>query len=223
LGIPEGPIGSVVGATLGLLAFMLAFTFGITASRFDTRKQLLLDEVNAIERAFLQTDFLVEPYRTELRKLFREYVDIRTVIDKEPERLGEVLTKSEEIHDELWSRSVEAVANTPNTDITSVYIESLNESINFHTKRVVVGTMYRIPTIIWYTLIFVSVFTMSGVGFHIGITGGRSLLISFLLALTFSAVIYLIADLDRYSEGAIKVSQAPMIELQERIDAAVPR
>ena len=62
----DAPIGSVVGATLGLLAFMLAFTFGISASRFDMRKQLLLDEVNAIGTEFLRTDFLVEP---SVRKL----------------------------------------------------------------------------------------------------------------------------------------------------------
>ena len=39
---PEGPLGSLVGAVLGLLAFILAFTFGMTASRFDARKQLVL-------------------------------------------------------------------------------------------------------------------------------------------------------------------------------------
>lgn len=109
-----GPIGSIVGATLGLLAFMLAFTFGISASRFDTRKQLLLDEVNAIGTSFLRTDFLVEPYRTEIRKLFGDYVDIRAAWLSKPGRLQELLIESEEIQDKLWYRAVEAVAKTPN-------------------------------------------------------------------------------------------------------------
>jgi putative Mn2+ efflux pump MntP len=38
--------GSIVAASLGLLAFMLAFTFGIASNRYDTRKQLVLKEVN---------------------------------------------------------------------------------------------------------------------------------------------------------------------------------
>jgi hypothetical protein len=38
----ETPVGSIVGATLGLLAFMMAFTFGMAASRYDTRKHLVL-------------------------------------------------------------------------------------------------------------------------------------------------------------------------------------
>jgi hypothetical protein len=64
---------------------------------------------------------------------------------------------------------------------------------------------------------------MGAVGYQFGITGGRSLVISVLLALTFSAVICLIADIDRSLGGAIRVSQLPMIELQKKIDAAVPR
>jgi hypothetical protein len=219
----EGPVGSIVGATLGLLAFMLAFTFGLTANRFDTRKEILLDEVNAIGTAFLRTDFLVEPYRTQIRRLFRDYVDLRTAWIKEPEMLKEMIAESEAVQDNIWSLSVEGVAKTPNQEITSSYIESLNEVIDFHTKRVTVALMYRIPTVIWYALIFVTVLAMGAVGYQFGITGSRNLIISVLLALTFSAVIYLIADIDRSLGGAIRVSQQPMIELQKKIDAAVPR
>ena len=46
----EAPVGTMVGATLGLLAFILAFTFGWASSRFDNRRQLLLDEANASGR-----------------------------------------------------------------------------------------------------------------------------------------------------------------------------
>ena len=59
----EGPICTVVSATLGLLAFILAFTFGITASRFDTRRQLLLEEVTAIETTALRAELIPEPHR----------------------------------------------------------------------------------------------------------------------------------------------------------------
>jgi hypothetical protein len=218
----EGPIGSVVGATLGLLAFMLAFTFGLTANRYDTRKEILLDEVNAIGTAFLRTDFLVEPYRTQIRGLFRDYVDLRTSWIKEPERIQDMIAESEVIQDKIWSLSVEAVAKTPNQEITSSYIESLNEVIDLHTKRVVVALMYRIPTLIWYALIFVTVLAMGAVGYQFGFTGGRSIFITIILALTFSAVIYLIADIDRSLGGAIKISQQPMVELQKKIDAAFP-
>ena len=55
----EAPLGTMVGATLGLLAFILAFTFGLAASRFDNRRQLLLDEANAIATAKTARDLRV--------------------------------------------------------------------------------------------------------------------------------------------------------------------
>src|SRR4026207_1784346 len=75
-GEKEAPVGAMVGATLGLLAFMLAFTFGMAASRFDTRKQLVLDEANAIGTTYLRTAMLPER-RDEIRALLRSYVDAR--------------------------------------------------------------------------------------------------------------------------------------------------
>ena len=40
----KAPIGAAVGSTLGLLAFLLAFTFGMAAARFDNRKQMVLQQ-----------------------------------------------------------------------------------------------------------------------------------------------------------------------------------
>ena len=34
----DGPLNTIVGANLALLAFILAFTFGLTTTRFDARK-----------------------------------------------------------------------------------------------------------------------------------------------------------------------------------------
>jgi hypothetical protein len=50
----EAPVGTMIGATLGLLAFILAFTFGLAAARFDARRQVLLDEANAIGTTYLR-------------------------------------------------------------------------------------------------------------------------------------------------------------------------
>lgn len=37
------PVGSLVGALFALLVFLLALTYSTTSSRFEERKQLLLD------------------------------------------------------------------------------------------------------------------------------------------------------------------------------------
>ena len=66
-----------MGSTLGLLAFMLAFTFGMSGSRFDARKQLVLDEASAVLRTYQRAQLLPEARRGTCRRLLEEYVDLR--------------------------------------------------------------------------------------------------------------------------------------------------
>src|SRR5205085_8803080 len=72
----DTPLDEMVVATLGLLAFLLAFTFGLAATRYDTRRQLLLDEANAAGTTYLRAAMLPEG-GAEIRSLLRQYVDIR--------------------------------------------------------------------------------------------------------------------------------------------------
>lgn len=73
----EGPVGAVVGAIMALLAFMLAFTFSLAATRFDERRQLVLQDANAIRTAYLRAQTLPEPERSEVPKLLRDYLNTR--------------------------------------------------------------------------------------------------------------------------------------------------
>jgi len=45
-----------------------------------------------------------------------------------------------------------------------------------------------------------------------------SVLVSVIMAITFSTVILLITDLDRPNQGHIVVSQKPMVELQQKLN-----
>ncbi|MCB0040839.1 MAG: hypothetical protein KDE23_14215, partial [Caldilinea sp.] len=54
----ESGVGALAGATLGLLAFLLALTMSMAVGRFDTRRQLVVEEANAIGTTFLRADYL---------------------------------------------------------------------------------------------------------------------------------------------------------------------
>ena len=216
----DAPIGSVIGGTLGLLAFLLAFTFGMAATRFDTRRELLLNEVNAIGTCYLRAGLVPDYERVETRKLLREYVHLRAEAVKQPQSLPQVLARSEALHDELWSQALLVAKKDSNSEMHALFVDSLNEVIDFHTKRVVVA-QYHIPDVIWLALYGVSMLSMTGVGYQFGRAGSRDVLLSFCLALAFSIVIALIADLDRVEEGTLQVSQQPMIELDRKLEAAI--
>ena len=211
----DAAAGSMVGATFGLLAFMLAFTFGFTASRYETRRALIVDEANAVQTAYLRADFLAEPYRTEIRALLREYVKVR-VKGVEQGRIGETLAKSEEIQRRLWTGAVAAVKKNPGSILAGLFIQSLNELIDLHAKRVKSGLRSRIPAVIMYVLYFVTVLSMLSMGYLAGLAGRRNPLVNYSLVLAFSSVVFLINDLDRPREGTLSTSQQALIDLLEK-------
>jgi hypothetical protein len=220
LNLSEGgaPIASITGSTLGLLAFLLAFTFGMAANKFESRRQLLLDEVNAVGTCNLRAGLTPEPQRTEIRKQLREYVHLRANIAKDLATFDETIKRCEVIHDELWKQAQLVAKQDPLNEMYPLFVISLNEVIDLHTKRIVVGG-YRIPNVIWLALYVVAGLSMIAVGYQFGRVGKRDVSISFVLALAFSIVIYLIADLDCIDHGTLRVSQRPMAELEEDLQS----
>lgn len=215
----EPPVGAMVAAVLGLLAFLLAFTFGLAASRFDARRQVVLDEANAIGTTYLRARLLPGPQRTKVAELLREYVDVRIRGVKE-KKLAEAITRSEELHELIWAEAVGAAENKNASPVmTSLFIQSLNEMIDLHAKRLMAGVRSRIPTSIWVGLLSLSLLGMLGVGYQSGLSATRRSPAMAALVLAFAGVLFLIADLDRGAEGFLTVSQQAMLDLQKSMHA----
>ncbi len=213
----EAPVGAMVTATLGLLAFMLAFTFGMAATRFDARRQVLLDEVNAVGTTWLRAEMLPEPHGTEVRGVLREYVDARLQAARTG-NLSDAIRRSEELHGRLWSETVAVAGKNSQSEVVALFIESVNNLIDLHTQRVT-AVLARIPGILWLVLYAITVVGMAGMGYQAGLAGTTRSIAAIALAFTFSAVILLIADLDRPGEGSLRVSQQAMIDLQSAMRA----
>ncbi len=211
----QAPVGSISAATLGLLGFMLAFTFGIAATRFDTRRQLILTESNAIATTYLRAGYIAEPERTEIRRLLREYVNLRAK-RATAEQIQHLLDASNQLQDLMWAQAVQVATKTPN-DVVSLFIDSLNQVIDLHSERVFAALMSRIPSPIWLALGTLTILAMISLGYMAGIGGGRCPVVTTTLALGFTAVIFLIVDLDRPSEGFVQVNLQPMVDLQQRL------
>jgi hypothetical protein len=82
------------------------------------------------------------------------------------------------------------------------------------------GLQYRIPGMVWLTLFIVTILAMLSVGYQFGLSGRKSFHIRFVVALTFGAVLVLIADLDRPTGGSLKANQTPMTELQHELNTS---
>src|SRR5262250_1756151 len=150
----EAPLGTMVGATLGLLAFMLAFTFGLAAQRFDTRRQVLLDEANAIGTVYLRAAMLPQ-HEDEIRSLLRDYVDVRLAA-VQTGAIAEGIRQSEALHNRLWAYAVALSRDNPDSIVVGLFVQSLNEVIDLHAKRIAAGIRNRIPGVIWLALFAVA-------------------------------------------------------------------
>jgi hypothetical protein len=150
----------------------------------------------------------------DIRALLREYVNVRIqAID--PGKLAESIRRSEDIQNRLWAMSVPIAAKNPNSIIVGLYIQSLNDVIDLHTKRLTAAVRNRIPFAIWAALYAISIFSFAAMGYHSGLTGTVRSLVIIVVAFTFSVVIVLIADLDRSQEGVLKVSPQALIDLRQ--------
>jgi hypothetical protein len=67
----------VCSVIFGLMGLLIAFTFSGAASRFDSRRRLVVEETNAIGTAYLRIDLSPISAPPVLRENFRRYVDAR--------------------------------------------------------------------------------------------------------------------------------------------------
>ena len=219
----EGPVGAVVAATSGLLAFMVAMTVAGAASRIDLRKGQLLDEVNAIGTAYLRAALVAEPQRSAVRQLLREYVALRATavpaLDSKARSaaLQRIVLESERLHRELWAQAEAISRSTQPTEYEAMLVGSLSEVVERHNSRAAAILQYRVAPAIWYFLLFAMVLAMAAIGYDFGLSKSRHERIAVVLALTTAAVLTLVADLDRPGAGTVNVSQAPMLELQRQM------
>jgi hypothetical protein len=213
----ESPTSAFAGAVLGMVAFILAFTFGIVSNRYDSRKALVREDANAIRTAFHRSDFLPEPDRSEAKSLLREYLGSRLAFAQagnlEPARLKELSTEVDRIQSRLWEMAVANARKDMNSDVAALYIESLNEVEDVHASRIAVGVQERIVIGVWGVLAVLTILGMVGMGYHAGIAGSKRSMSMLILALSFALVITMIAALDRPG-SFLKITQQPLIDLQ---------
>ena len=214
----ESPVSAIAASVLGLLAFMLAFTFGLVSNRYDAKKTLVREEANAIGTAWLRADLLPAGDRAEAKELLREYLEMRLNFAQskklQADKLTLALAESTRIQNRLWGMAVaDAPPGPMNPPLAALYLDALNNVFDLGALRKAEGLQARVPESIWFALSALMVLGMMSVGYQTGVSGSRRSNARVILALSFSLVIALIVELDRPDSGFIRVSQQPQIDL----------
>ena len=221
-------VRAIMGAGLGLLAFMLAFTFSTAQSHFEARVQNLAEEARIARNAFMQADMTAEPERSQIKELLKDYIELRSVgklgDDKDIEKnLDESLRISEQIQRDLWVLAVQARGygskKKADSEKNSMLMASVIALTDIHYTRLHAAVMNRIPLTIWMTLYLMAVLSMIIMGYQAGLTDKRSPVATITLALAFSAVIILITDLDRPVMSFFEINNQLLIDLNDYMQA----
>jgi hypothetical protein len=202
-------------AILGLLALLLGFTFSMSAQRFEATRDVIAGESAAIEAAYLRSDLAPEPQRGVLQALFRRYVDTRIGFyaagtDVRKRRTVEQVTRS--MHEEMWAQAMAVAAATP-TSTTALLVESVNQVIDFHAKRLHARRNHVPSTIIWL-LILMAVASTGLTGYVAGYGNRRHVVPTVIVLALIASVIVVIIDLDRPMRGLIQGGDESMFEVK---------
>jgi hypothetical protein len=212
------------GATLGLLALLLGFTFAMAVSRFDNRKTVIVDQANAIGTAELRSRLLGAPFAAQAAPLFRDHVE--TWIQFKNAGTDDAAVKAADRHasqieHELWNIAREATAADPHSLPASLFTSAMNEVIDMHEKRWR-SLEDRVPDPVIVLLFAVSALALGQVAYSCGLNGRRRQIANVTFAFAIALVLVVILDIDRPRHGLVQVSQESMIRLQQSLAPTPP-
>jgi len=209
----ETLVSVIVGAVLGLLGFILAFTFSIVYARFEARKELVRQDASAIERVWLRSQFMDQPDRSATLDLLQKYLDLRllAVQARNMEEVKSAVSQSEAIQQHMWQIGVANAKRNSLSGLSAPYLQSLNDLIDIHNQRLAIGLEDRIPTGIWMALGALLLLSMVTIGCFAAIKGSKHSVSNIILAIAFSLLFVLVSALDDPLHGVFITSQQPLL------------
>ncbi len=214
----KAQIGAVQAAILGLLALLLGFTFSLAEGRYEARRELVIQEVNAIGTTYLRAALLPEAHRQDVENLLRRYVDARIDFYHAGENRAEqdgAEQVAAKIQGELWAHAAVVGKEIP-TAVMATFITTLNETIDLDASRLY-ALRSRVPGAVWMLVMAVALCGTFASGYSAGASGERSSFTNGLLPLLIALAITLIADLDRTYGGLIRIDEQPLLNLKETL------
>ncbi len=211
----EDAEGYLLSATLALLGLLIAFTFSLAVSRFDARRQLVVNEANAIGTAWLRAGLAGGPQDPQLQQAIAHYTDVRLGLStgKDAATVERETAREQGV---VWQALGKTVANAPSALVNST-VMAVNEMFDAASSRKAERAA-KIPARVLEMLVLYAIMSAGIVGYVMSASGRRHLVVTSILFLLLSLAITLILDLDQPRQGSILVSQQPMLDAR----AAMP-
>ena len=202
-------VGVVDGAVYGVLALLLGFMFSGATSRFDNRRQLMINEVTALHNAWFRLDTLPDRVQSEIRATFRAFVDAliawyaKPVGSADSEREYVAATQAGR---ELWDRSVATALSEDGEKSRMLVLPALNE-MYMAVDRERLGRHIHPPVVIYVMLAIAAMAAALFAGYSMANTTTRNWVFMLGVATTIAIVTYVIIDLEFPRVGLVRVDR----------------
>jgi hypothetical protein len=203
-------IGTITTGMLGLLAFTLGLTINIAQARFESRRNLVIQEANAISTAWLRSKMIADdegPVITALIETFAK-VELAYVSANEFEAEPALIARTGVLRTQIWQTAqILGQRDQPwiTAALTTALIEMFNASV---AERFAFES--RVPADLSWMLMGGSLLAIGAMGYHLGASGSRQVVLTSLLLVMWAGGMVLIADLNRPRVGEIRVDPAPL-------------
>ncbi len=168
-------VGVVVGAMLGLLAFVLALTLSFANARFSERRSGTLAEANAIGTAWLRAEAIDHPRGKEIASLLEQYTQVRrdfVAAGRDRDRAKELNQKTSNLQSSIWGHMMAIVRDRPDTVSTSL-MAALNEVFDTGAAERLAFDL-RLPPQVFWLLVGMALLSMAALGYQFGLKGSPS-------------------------------------------------
>jgi hypothetical protein len=210
---------AVVGTSMSLLALLLAFTLNMGVNHYENRRQLVVDEANAISTTYLRSQLFDEPARGRLSSLLLKYARDRKLVFE----AGDVRRRIDEAdkvtdNDErlLWAATSDALHQPADIVWVTPFLQAMNSMFDLAASRHA-SLEARIPPRVIDVSMLYAFLTAGMVGFGLGVAHNRRPVQSTLMFLMIGVTIGLIKDLDHPRSGGVNVPEKPL----ESVTAAI--
>jgi hypothetical protein len=203
-------IGTITAGMLGLLAFTLGLTINIAQARFETRRNLVVQEANAIGNAWLRSKLIIGdegPAITALIEAFAK-VELAYVSADTFEVEPGLISRQNGLQTQIWEAAQTVARRDPSWATAALTTAVLDMFDAAQTERFAFES--RVPADLSWMLMAGSLLAIGAMGYHLGSSGSRQVVLTSLLLVMWAGGMVLIADLNRPRIGAIRVDPAPL-------------
>lgn len=213
--------GAGESAVFAMFGLLVTFSFSNAYSRFNDRRMMAATEANAIGTAFLRTDLLAEPQRSDVKQLMREYTDSRYqsyFLINDDRAFGAELDHAASLQRRIWAASIAGTTDTPSRTLV---LSSMNDMFDVVTSRTTVIRAHP-PTIVFGVLVLLALACAAMLGYAARGDDRVNRVYAVGFALVTGASLYLVFELEYPRYGLIRLDDAQTVLADTRRGMDVP-